>query len=141
MIQSKSNLANYLWGFLIVALLAWWLYHAGGSSRVAETGPVPTITAPELMRAYSENEIAADLKYKGKIMVVSGKVTARAKDIMDNIYVALFSARPLFSVQCFFNDSQARRIAAVQIGSQVRIQGRVDGKMGNVMLKDCRLVL
>src|SRR2546429_174237 len=45
------------------------------SVTVAPSKPEATVTAEELLDEYQKNEIAADQKYKGKLVQVSGKVT------------------------------------------------------------------
>jgi len=44
------------------------------------------ITSQQLYNAYEANEVAADQKYKGKILLVSGEIEDIAKDITDTIY-------------------------------------------------------
>ena len=51
------------------------------------------ITATDLHAAYTANEIAADQKYKGKTLRVSGEIADIGKDILATPYVVLDRAR------------------------------------------------
>lgn len=97
------------------------------------------VTAPVLISEYEANEIAADQKYKGNIVIVTGKVDHVGKDIMDSMYVTLSSSKEfgIVRAQCFFDDSWATRLSYLREGDTVTVKGRCDGKFGNVLLKDC----
>jgi hypothetical protein len=100
-----------------------------------------SISSSQLFAEYDANDIAADKKYKGQILEVSGSVGDISRDILDNIYVTLKTGEyKLFSIQCFFADDFEDRAAELRPGQYLRIRGRCDGKFGNVMLKDCIIV-
>ena len=58
------------------------------SSAEIKAGPI-AITAGELYRAYSANEIAADAQFKGKALLISGKVESIQSDFSDSPVVQL----------------------------------------------------
>lgn len=95
------------------------------------------ITASNLMKAYSTNEIAADNQYKGKLLDVTGKVSTISKGLLDGMYVNLKTDDVISTIQCFLNDDQGEKAAKLVPDQQIEIQGRDDGKMMNVMLKEC----
>jgi hypothetical protein len=109
----------------------------GGSST-----PAIKISASQLFQEYENNEVAADEKYKGKSLEVSGRVGSIGKDFLDTIYVAISRGGEfeIFHVQCFFEDKYKQEAASLSKGQQVIIRGRCEGKMGNVMLKRCEFV-
>lgn len=118
-----------------------------GSSRssiaIAEAPAeeVTSISSNQLFAEYDANDIAADKKYKGQILEVSGSVRDISRDILDNIYVTLKTGEyQVFSIQCFFADNFEDRAAGLRPGQYLQIRGRCDGKFGNVMLKDCLIV-
>jgi len=137
--ESKQTHSTLIFAVICLVVLGWYFKDSIGDFG-SEVTPAYEVTAIQLMDEYSENEIAADLKYKGKVIVVSGKVTGRAKDLLSQIYIALYAGGMLFSVQCFFSDKDASEVAEVQMGSVVKIRGKVDGKFGNVILNGCRIV-
>jgi len=94
-----------------------------------------------LVAEYEANEIAADRKYKGKMVQVSGIVESIGKDILDTMYVTLDSGQEfgITHVQCYFDNSAESYLSSLQKGRSVVITCRCDGKFGNVLLKDCDL--
>jgi hypothetical protein len=96
-------------------------------------------TAEELYTAYSENEVAADMQYKGKIGLVHGVVQDIGKDFLDNAYIVIGGEGLLNGVQCLFQKSEEARMAALSKGQTVTVKGKVDGKFGNVVLRRCTI--
>lgn len=96
------------------------------------------VSPQQIVAEYDANEIAADNKYKGKIVRITARVEDIGKDIMDSPYIT-FSDNQQFStrgVQCYFKKSEAAKLADVRKGQQVTIQGKVDGLLMNVFVKD-----
>lgn len=96
--------------------------------------PTISVSSSQLYADYRANEVAADAKYKGKILDISGTVTGIGNDILDNGYVTLYGDGFL-SVQCSFKNKA--QLAPVHQGQQVRIKGMCDGLMGNVLIEKC----
>lgn len=97
------------------------------------------VTASTLAKAYADNEVAADQKYKGKTVEVSGTV----KDIgvmLGNAFVILEGNQILSDIQCFFDRSQDGELASLKKGTSIVLRGEVDGKSLNVGVKDCEIV-
>src|SRR5215212_5004390 len=111
---------------------------SGGSTPAQDATPIE-VSASTLLSDYENNEVAADGKYKGKMLVVSGTINNIAKDILDKMYVTLKTSNPILSVQCYFDESNQTALSQLQKGKQVKIKERCDGKFGNVTLKDCVL--
>ena len=95
------------------------------------------LSATQLYSEYDANEVAADQKYKGKVIVVSGIIDDIGKDILDDIYVTLKGAEYFGSIQCFFSDAHVSKAAQLQKGQKLSVKGRCDGKMMNVLLRGC----
>ena len=113
------------------------------SSPVTAPSPTPiTVTAAELFRDYEANEVAADEKYKGKMIGVQGTVKSIGKDIVGSMYITLSTEERygIMSVQCMFDDEFKNQLAQLKKGQNVMVSGRLDGKMGNVILSDCHLL-
>jgi hypothetical protein len=102
---------------------------------------VISVTAPQLVADYKANEVAADEKYKNRLLAVTGKIDRIGKDIMDDMYVTLESGERygIISVQSFFDVSHKDRLTQLRKGQQVTITGTCDGKFGNVLIKDAEL--
>jgi hypothetical protein len=110
-------------------------------SSVADAQPELSVGADQLVNDYNANEVAADEKYKGKVIEVSGRIDSIGKDIGDSIYVTLmvgdsdFPAIP--SPQLYFSDEHEREAADFVKGEPLRAKCRCDGKFMNILLKGC----
>ena len=95
--------------------------------------------APALFEAPDLFSSRAPAKYKGKVVLISGVVDKVARDLMETAYVT-FDTGSIFNVQCFFDEEQAAAVVNLREGTPVEIKGRVDGKFGNVLVKECVLI-
>ncbi len=103
----------------------------------ANTYAVPLST---LLGEYSDNEVRADVRYKQHWIRTSGIVGEVKKDITDSPYVTIGNGSEfqIPVVQCLLADDQVTRAASFSKGDRVKIVGRVDGLMMNVIMRDCR---
>lgn len=131
-------LALFLFSFIVGKLVD---TDSGGASgrTTASAEPVLQVSAADLMADYERNEIAADALYKGNVIEVDGRVGSIGNDILDNPFVTLKTAGALWSVQCMLQSSQASRAATLVEDMPITVVGRVSGKLGNVLLRDCRI--
>jgi hypothetical protein len=111
----------------------------GGTSSASSGDTIP-VSAEQLLADYEANEVAADEKYKGKRLEVTGTIDNIGKDVLDNSYVALKTGKQydFRSVQCYFDDNSV--LVTLSKGRRVKITGRCDGLFGTLSLKDCKLV-
>jgi len=146
------------WAYVVAACLGLCVLSAIGAALMPSSKPAPArigsspttqepvaetaipISTTALVSAYDSNEVAADERYKGKLLIVTGTVENVAKDILGNLYVVLRGGHIIRSVQCYFGDEHTEELANLSKGSRVRIKGRCDGLLMNVLLKDCALV-
>ncbi len=100
------------------------------------------VTALKLYTDYDANEVAADAKYKGNLVRVSGTVGSIGKDVLDTPYVTLSADQYDFkSVQCMFGTKDSAVLAELSKGQQVTLEGEVSGKsLTNVLVRSCRVV-
>ena len=98
------------------------------------------LSANQLLREYQNNEVAADNKYKGKIVLVSGIIQNIGKDILDNPYIVIGGSGFLDGVQCYFTKNQEQALAYISKGQRVRVKGKVSGLLlVNVQIQNCTL--
>ncbi len=98
------------------------------------------VTPEKLYEDYEANEIAADEKYKGKLLWVYGTASWVGRDAGGQPYITFEVGQPGFtSVQCFFSDSDTHRhqLAQVRKGEKEGLGGTCAGKSINIILKDC----
>ena len=77
------------------------------------------ISAATLIAAYEANEVAADEKFKGKLIEVTGVIDSIAKDILGDPYVTLGSGKDfeIAHVQAMFPASAAKQLAGLRKGT------------------------
>lgn len=107
-----------------------------------EPAPI-NIMAAQLMNEYESNELAADHQYKGKILVVRGKVGRIGKAIGDG-YITLVdeSGTSSRNVICMMKNNDD--LIPLKPGQQVVIRGTCQGKTENFMsssiaMMDCEI--
>jgi hypothetical protein len=109
------------------------------ADQTAQESPAYRIGADALYAEYQANQVAADQKYKGQVVVVSGTIRDIGKDLMDQPYIQLGKSA-LLGVKCTFVKSDSSPIANLQKGQSVTVKGRVAGQIVDVMIKDCSLL-
>lgn len=109
------------------------------AKAVASQEPAYTLTANALYSAYDDNEVAADAKYKGKVVVVSGVIQDIGKDLADDPYVVIGGEGVLDGVQCTFADSKSEELASLSKGQKATVKGKVVGLFGNVQIENSTL--
>ena len=106
------------------------------SSKVtSDSNTSVTISASKLYKEYNENEIAADEKYKGKIIEVTGVIRDIGNDIMDNAYITLVGNEYFGDIQCYFNEKSV--VAKLSKGKRITVIGSCSGLMINVQINNC----
>lgn len=114
-----------------------------GSAVIAPKPPTAPVSASELHKAYKTNEVAADEKFKGKVVRVTGKLIGVSKDFSDAIYLTIHPGTEMGEMEAlhaYFDDNQKAVIATLKPGEVITFDGKVDGfMMGSVMLKECTL--
>ncbi len=102
------------------------------------------VSASQLYREFSENEVAAEKKYAGffKTVVVAGQVENVGKNIEGDTYLAFgLGEYEINSVQCFFGFFAKSKLESVVAGQIVRVECKVEGmQLGNLVLKSCKLL-
>lgn len=123
-------------GFGLISMIG----GSGGGGGSKDTAM--KVSASELFQDYKSNEVAADEKYKGKMLEVTGTVHSIGKDIVNTIYVTLEGGGrfEIMSVQCYFSDKHKSEAAQLSKGQTITVRGRCEGKFGNVHIKKCEFV-
>jgi hypothetical protein len=108
-----------------------------GAKKIANEAAAFNITADQLYSDYDANQVSADSKYKGKIVVITGQISDIGKDVTDTAYVVIGGSGLLNGAQCMFPKGQESLIGSLSKGQQVSAKGEVSGKIGNVLLRNC----
>ena len=95
-----------------------------------------------LTAIYHQNEVAADLKFKGKRLKIIGFVDQIRKDVFDNPVVDLgVYNHPLMSTSCKFNKNDEYILAQLRKGMRITIIGTCSGMViGSVSIDHCTII-
>jgi len=122
---------------IVAALIVWkWVFkksEVNVSSKKAEI----EIEAAVLTREFEENEEAANVRYLGKVITVSGSVNSVTED-QQNLSVYLKNAEDFSGVMCTINKA-SENAKPIKAGDQVKIKGICDGYLMDVKLNKCSL--
>jgi hypothetical protein len=136
---------NLLLVFSIFALLSLGCSKPADTRSSTTSKPVHSeqpehVYAWTLTQEYEENELAADDRYKDRLLKVSGKVSNIA-DTLGNITVQLEGHKALVTVMCSFDESQKAAVSKLRTGKEAILIGRGDGMTGGlyVGLRDCKV--
>lgn len=103
--------------------------------------PPVIVTSAALVKDYTDNEVAADAKYKGKLLEVSGKVSGVTNGSFDNeMVVRLSDSEYDFNApSCSMEESEKEKVLALKKGQAVTLIGIGDSAtIGSPVLKECR---
>lgn len=102
---------------------------------------VMKVDLDDLLSDYKGNEVAADKKYKGKFIEVSGKARDIKKDLTDDMYVEVGTggAFEIPAVHCDLGKKGEDVAAKLKKGQSITVRGIVKGLMMDVQLKDCEV--
>lgn len=109
-------------------------------TAVEKTAPKVTVTSVSLIKEYSENEVAADEKYKGKLVEVSGKVAGVDNGTFDNEMIVKLSdgEYDFNSTWCYMRTSEKDKVLAFKKGQQTTLIGTGDSAtISSPVLKNC----
>jgi hypothetical protein len=109
---------------------------SGGSSTLK-------FEANAIHAEYDANEVAADAKYKGKTLEVTGNVKEIGKGVFGGQFVAMTLSKNQFmaSVRCEFPKSAEGELSKLSKGQRVTIRGKCEGfTLDTVHLEGCTLV-
>lgn len=111
---------------------------AGESGSAANKAAALQVTAAEIIKDYKENEVSADLKYKDKIVQISGTIGDIKKDLLGDIYVTVGTGAQFEFPECqvFFEGDATKIAAGLKKGAPIKVKGKVTGLMMNVQVKD-----
>lgn len=96
------------------------------------------VSAQQLSADYIANEIKADNDYKGKELIVTGKIQEITRGIAGNIYIVLTGSNRMRTVFCYFDNEE--KAAVLKKGQVVTFKGSCEGLMVSIIVNNCRLI-
>ena len=98
------------------------------------------VAAAQLFSDYQGNEVAADEKYKGRTLLVSGSVTDIKKDFTDSIVVHLRTSNQFMSIDAHVEDSEKGKAMQLKKGDSAILRCVGGGMViGHPQLSDCTI--
>ncbi len=96
------------------------------------------VTTTQLFDAYQDNEVQADMQYKGKKLLVTGKVDKVSKDVLDKPFVSLSTSNMFMSVLAYGMPESS--VASLRKGMSLTLMCQGGGMtIGSPMLHDCSI--
>lgn len=136
-----SKKIRYILIFLVLALLAavavWKYTFKESESNVASHKTDVTIDAPKLLQAFETNEDSANLKYREKVILVSGTVGSITKDSL-GYSVYLKEKDAISGIVCSFDNSSFDS-ARIKPGAQINVKGICMGYLMDVQMNKCNI--
>lgn len=106
-------------------------------------GLIATAMTPRAIWSdFNANEVAAENKYKDKIISIKGKINIIKTDMAGNPMISFYiDSYGLKTIQCFFSSDEKGSIGSLSKGQRVIVSGTVNGMiMGSVFIRECRLL-
>lgn len=99
-----------------------------------------TINAGSLYAAFEADETAANNTYAGKVMEVSGALSAITQDDAGNYAMNLTADSPMGQIVCNLSPNEPRPAAATAIGQMITIKGVCTGYLFDVVLDNATII-
>ena len=140
------------WVWVIIVIVIFALIGSLGESDSSGTQsvreevkeePAIMVTAFKMAAEYKENEVAADAKYEGKLVEISGTVDTIGKDALDTPFIAFATENQyeiINRIQCMFGRNDVEALSSVSKGQKITVRGEVSGALGNIIVRDCQIV-
>jgi tRNA_anti-like len=117
-------------GFMVLGVLVG--IHSSGSQNTTSANDGATVVTQTELRAlpvqaerlfldYQRNEVAADQKYRGRRLLVTGIVTSVNKDFTDKVYLMLGTSNMFFGVHASLEPSEVGRAGELSKGEGVTV--------------------
>lgn len=101
-----------------------------------------SISAVDLHAAYHANEVAADERYKGKVLLIAGRISSINKDAFDNMVISLDTKQMLQEIHATMKDEAKASVASLAKGQVVGLQCIGAGMvLGSPAVNDCTVLL
>jgi len=114
-------------------------YIGDGDSLLKYNNLPVNVNANKMQRDYEKNEVAGDIAYRKKCIIVNGKVASIDRSIGENYFITLKGGSNQFiSPHAKMDDGYKNYLAALNKGDEVSLVCTGTGMlMGSATLKDC----
>lgn len=117
------------------------LHSSDTPAETADSQAVIKVSAQKLFEDYSNNELAADERYKGKTLLVSGTIDGTGDGFGDRPYLTLDSGNMFRSIHARLEPGEANKAAQLQKGQTVKIKCVGESSaFGSPSLSQCKII-
>jgi hypothetical protein len=132
----KKIIILFLLGAVIIgASMGLYFYQKPVASLESQT-PTGTFSSTELFEIFNTDEQAANAKYTGQVVEVSGEVVEIMENSDASTTLVLSSDDPIFGVKCRI-DPEFNKKSLPETGTEVRVKGLCTGVNADVELNQC----
>jgi hypothetical protein len=135
--MKKKLFISLIIGILIAGSIGFYLFNKPHADIASQT-PVATLSASELFRAFSEDEAAANLKYAGKVVEISGVIYSAEEGSQGDLNILFMDENEMFGVACTID--QYENMDKLSEGQEITIKGECSGMLSDVVLIRCVIV-
>lgn len=102
------------------------------------------VAAAPLLQEFRTDAAAANQKYKGKYLEISGVVERVGRD-PDNVAFVILTGgdeNANLKIECFFESADRKdlpRIQRLEKGQTITVRGEYDGQVNHVQVRECKL--
>lgn len=125
---------------LVGGLIAFKMAQPKGPLDIHHAPTETTINAGSLYEAFETNEVAANGKYAGKVVEVSGAISSISQDDRGHFVISLSADSPLGQITCNLAPKEPNPTTAIEIGQSVIIKGVCTGYLFDVVLDNAALL-
>ena len=112
--------------------------------QITDSPIVLEVTAAQLQADYEANDVAADLRYKDKVIAVTGIVASIVSKDSGGASVGLETGNFVEGVRCHFTEQHVQDVAKLLEGDWVKLRGQAEGKgltdLFDVSVRACSLL-
>ena len=109
-------------------------------AALSEVGADVALSADSLLAAYSTNEDAANKKYLGKILDVTGEIASLNNEQDTVINILIGPREGMAHVSCSVAASEVTKLKSLAVGKTTPIRGVCTGYLMDVELNRCVIV-
>lgn len=104
--------------------------------------PPEEIDLAKLLKEYGSNEVRADDAYRGHVVEFTGIAGPLERGSIGGITLAIGTGKAFEhpQVHCAFEKNQTEKVKAINKGDKIRVRGKIDGLMVDVIVRFCELV-
>jgi hypothetical protein len=139
--KNKKDILSFLLTALFIFLAFGSLFESKDEKKtyMPDSDGSIKISAVRLYQEYLDNPVAADEKFKGKMLKVDGTVSLITQETDGRISILLEANVVNGFVFCYFPYSQSNKISKLEKGSYKTFRGRCTGKLVGVVMEDCEV--